>query len=42
MLHSSKSYIPFPYRPLLLAICQENAISPETVMRVWAKLNPAG
>ncbi len=28
--------------PLLLAICQENAISPETVMRVWAKLNPAG
>ncbi len=29
--------------PLLLAICQSAiSLSPETVMRVWAKLNPAG
>jgi hypothetical protein len=28
--------------PLLLAICQSSAVSPEAVMRVWAKLNPAG
>ena len=28
--------------PLLLAICAANALAPETVMRVWAKLNPAG
>ena len=28
--------------PLLLAICRENSLSPETVMRVWARLNPAG
>jgi len=28
--------------PLLLAICQEAALRPETVMRVWVRLNPAG
>jgi hypothetical protein len=28
--------------PLLLAICAANRLQPETVMRVWAKLNPAG
>jgi hypothetical protein len=28
--------------PLLLAICQSASISPEDVMRVWTKLNPAG
>jgi hypothetical protein len=28
--------------PLLLAICQSASLNPETVMRVWAKLNPAG
>lgn len=28
--------------PLLLAICQSASLSPESVMRVWAKLNPAG
>jgi hypothetical protein len=27
---------------LLLAICAANALRPESVMRVWAKLNPAG
>jgi hypothetical protein len=27
---------------LLLAICTANALQPETVMRVWARLNPAG
>jgi hypothetical protein len=27
---------------LLLAVCAQNNISPETVMRVWARLNPAG
>jgi hypothetical protein len=28
--------------PLLLAVCEQAAISPDTFMRVWAKLNPAG
>lgn len=28
--------------PLLLAICQGASLSPEAVMRVWARLNPAG
>ncbi|RYE86815.1 MAG: DUF3572 family protein [Hyphomicrobiales bacterium] len=28
--------------PLLLAVCANNRISPESFMRVWAKLNPAG
>ena len=28
--------------PLLLAIGQQNALAPETIMRVWAKHNPAG
>ena len=28
--------------PLLLALCSANSLKPETVMRVWAKLNPAG
>ena len=28
--------------PLLLALCANNRISPESFMRVWAKLNPAG
>ena len=28
--------------PLLLAICQSSALKPETIMRVWAKHNPAG
>ena len=27
---------------LLLAICASNHLQPDTVMRVWAKLNPAG
>jgi hypothetical protein len=30
------------HEPLLLAICAANSLQPETVMRVWAKLNPAG
>jgi hypothetical protein len=28
--------------PLLLALCANSRISPESFMRVWAKLNPAG
>jgi Protein of unknown function (DUF3572) len=28
--------------PLLLAVCESNSLKPETVMRVWAKHNPAG
>ena len=28
--------------PLLLALCANNSIAPESFMRVWAKLNPAG
>jgi hypothetical protein len=28
--------------PLLLAICAANSMQPDTAMRVWAKLNPAG
>ncbi len=28
--------------PLLLAVCESGRLSPETVMRAWAKLNPAG
>lgn len=28
--------------PLLLAICANNHFKPETVMRVWAELNPEG
>ena len=28
--------------PLLLALCANNVLAPETFMRVWAKLNPAG
>jgi hypothetical protein len=28
--------------PLLLSLCANNGLKPETVMRVWAKLNPAG
>ena len=28
--------------PLLLAFCESNRLSPETFMRIWAKLNPAG
>ena len=28
--------------PLLLALCASATISPDSVMRVWAKLNPAG
>jgi len=27
---------------LLLTLCANNGISPESFMRVWAKLNPAG
>ena len=27
---------------LLLAICTANQFQPDTVMRVWAKLNPEG
>ena len=27
---------------LLLALCANNRIAPESFMRVWAKLNPAG
>jgi len=27
---------------LLLAICQSSSLKPETIMRVWAKHNPAG
>ena len=27
---------------LLLALCANNGIAPESFMRVWAKLNPAG
>ena len=28
--------------PLLVALCDSNALRPEDFMRVWAKLNPAG
>jgi hypothetical protein len=28
--------------PLLLALCAQRGLSPDSVMRVWAKLNPAG
>jgi hypothetical protein len=28
--------------PLLVAISQSSTIKPETIMRVWAKHNPAG
>ena len=28
--------------PLLLALCANARISPESFMRVWAKLNPSG
>jgi hypothetical protein len=28
--------------PLLLALCANARIAPESFMRVWAKLNPAG
>lgn len=28
--------------PLLLAVCESGRLRPETVMRAWAKLNPAG
>jgi hypothetical protein len=28
--------------PLLVALCQSQALRPEDFMRVWAKLNPAG
>ena len=28
--------------PLLIAICSANSLGPETVMRLWARLNPAG
>lgn len=28
--------------PLLLSICGDASLRPDTVMRVWAKLNPAG
>jgi hypothetical protein len=28
--------------PLLLALCANSAIAPESFMRVWARLNPAG
>ncbi|MEO6394541.1 MAG: DUF3572 family protein [Devosia sp.] len=28
--------------PLLLALCAQTSLSPDSVMRVWAKLNPAG
>jgi hypothetical protein len=28
--------------PLLMAVCQSASVSPEAVMRVWARLNPAG
>jgi hypothetical protein len=28
--------------PLLVAISQSSALKPETIMRVWAKHNPAG
>jgi hypothetical protein len=28
--------------PLLLALCANNRLRPEDVMRVWARLNPAG
>ena len=27
---------------LLMTVCQSASVSPEAVMRVWAKLNPAG
>ena len=30
------------HEPLLLAVCETGAISPEEFMRAWAKLNPAG
>jgi hypothetical protein len=28
--------------PLLLALCANNSLQPESFMRVWAKLNPSG
>ena len=28
--------------PLLLTLCANNSLSPDSFMRVWAKLNPAG
>lgn len=28
--------------PLLLAVSQSSTVQPETIMRVWAKHNPAG
>jgi len=28
--------------PLLLALCANSAIAPESFMRVWVRLNPAG
>ena len=28
--------------PLLMALCAANNMAPESFMRVWAKLNPAG
>ena len=28
--------------PLLVAIAEANRLQPESIMRVWAKLNPAG
>ena len=28
--------------PLLLALCANNNLSPESFMRVWTRLNPAG
>jgi hypothetical protein len=28
--------------PLLVALCESNALRPEDFMRVWTKLNPAG
>jgi hypothetical protein len=27
---------------LLVAFCKANQLSPEAIMRIWAKLNPAG
>jgi hypothetical protein len=28
--------------PLLLALCANSSLAPESFMRVWARLNPAG
>jgi hypothetical protein len=28
--------------PLLLALCANNNLTPDSFMRVWAKLNPSG